>query len=216
MPITYETVTLEQATRAIGIYNRGEYRGVRSVHLDERAAALFAGGLSSTLPGILGQITFVGRDYGGVAGFPAALELAPAIANDILAVRDSYAAAAATAPDVMSESTPHSTLTALYSPFVRPFHGKRRWHVWATKFWHFLNPLAFPMEDSRVDKFYRLFNKSHSVDKYEDLLRLHREFTSERAEWVPRLRKAERRIMSCDSKLWDKVYYGVYELTDAE
>jgi hypothetical protein len=28
--------------------------------------------------------------------------------------------------------------------------------VWGTKFWYFLNPDAFPIEDSRVDRFFVL------------------------------------------------------------
>jgi hypothetical protein len=65
------------------------------------------------------------------------------------------------------------------------------WLVWAAKFWHHLNPPAFPIEDSRVDDFFMLNNRSASVDKYLDLLNRFRRFVVLHQDWLQHLRQAD-------------------------
>ena len=82
--------------------------------------------------------------------------------------------------------------------------------VRASKFWHFLNPDAFVLEDSRGDRFFGL-TRPNSVGKYFELLRRFEEFTTRREDWLPVLRAADRGEAWNDVKLWDKAFYGAYE-----
>jgi hypothetical protein len=86
--------------------------------------------------------------------------------------------------------------------------GKKNWQVWGTKFWHFLNPDAFPIEDSRVDKFFVLTDLN-SVDKYLKFLNRFREFALSHQEWLAQLRQVDGGLAWCDNKLWDKMCYGL-------
>jgi hypothetical protein len=95
----------------------------------------------------------------------------------------------------------------LYRPFVKPLYGKSNWLVWATKFWHFLNPDAFPIEDSRVDTFL-VIDRSNSVNGYLSFCNKFREFSLSRQDWLPELRQVDGGLAWCDNKLWDKVFYG--------
>jgi len=147
-----------------------------------------------------------------VAGFPVALSLAPEIASDIMSTRDAFEHAASSAPKITDGVANRTSVEILYGPFIKPLHGKKNWQVWATKFWHFLNPDAFPIEDSRVDRFFKLAAKSHSADKYMELLRRFAEFRREYDVWLPKLRVADEGQAWSDNKLWDKVCYGVEEL----
>ena len=94
---------------------------------------------------------------------------------------------------------------------MKPLHGKSKWQTWAAKFWHFLNPDAFPVEDSRVDKFFGLV-QTNSSQKYVTLLGRFREFDLAHQSWLPQLRKVDSGHAWCDNKLWDKVCYGVVEV----
>jgi hypothetical protein len=212
MSVHHSTITIEVAIKAIRAYNSGLYRGVKNIDLDCRARQMFSVGLSITPEGILEQVRFIGKDYGGVAAFPVALSLAPAIANDIYAVRDRYAALVRSAPPLLVSPSSSSVVAELYTPFVKLVHGKRKWQVWAAKFWHFLNPDAFPIEDSRVDKFFGLAGRVHSVDKYVTFLHRFREFAIAHQDWLVPLREADEGHSWCENKLWDKLCYGVVEL----
>ena len=82
---------------------------------------------------------------------------------------------------IVSKAADRSAIEILYRPFVKPLVDKNRrktsnWLVWAAKFWHHLNPLAFPNEDSRVDDFFVLSGDSVSVDKYMKLSNRFRSF----------------------------------------
>lgn len=213
MPVDYRTITLDVAVRAVQAYNSGCYAGgIKNPDLDRRALQLFANGLAGSLDGVLEQVRFIGVDYGGAAGFRAAYSLAPAIARDIHVVRDRYAALATGAPPIVQVPSSVEVITELYAPFVKPLHGRRNWQVWAAKFWHFLNPEAFPVEDSRVDHFFRLSGRPHSPQKYVLLSHRFREFALAHHDWLPPLRAADGGHAWCDNKLWDKVCYGVVEL----
>jgi hypothetical protein len=206
--VTWNTITLEQALAGVRGYNRE----VSNIDLDSQARQRFAPGLDMTLAGIREQVNFIGDDYGGVQGFPKALTLVPNIAEAIFTSRASFARSASDAPHVLCGSASREALLILYQPFVTaPLHGKRNWYVWATKFWHFLNPDAFPIEDSRVDTFFGLKGRDASVKKYEEFLCRYQRFISERRDWVPGLQEADQGLAWCENKLWDKVFYQVAE-----
>ena len=215
---TWRTVTLENAKYAVKIYNEGLYGCVKNPDLDERARQMFANGLGSTTEQIARQVDFIGRDYGGAAGFKAAYSLVPDITRDIAGNRERYEKAATSAHPIRSEIPNRSTVEILYRPFVKPLHGKSNWPVWASKFWHFLNPDAFPIEDSRVDTFF-VISDPNSVDKYLKLLKRFREFALSHEGWVLHLRQvdgsADGEVPCSENKLWDKVFYGLGELSSS-
>ena len=135
---------------------------------------MFADGLGLTSEKIERQVTFIGDDYGGVAGRPAAINLARDIARDIFERREEYEKAATRAPSILTGIPDRNAIEVLYRPFVKPLIDKNKretsnWLVWAAKFWHHLNSDAFPIEESRVDAFFKL-NDYASVDKYMKLL----------------------------------------------
>ena len=209
--INFENVTVEDAEQAVRIYNAGTYAkaGVKNTNVDTRARELFADGLGVTVERVILQLTYIGREYGGVAGFPAALILAPAIGRDIFADRVEYEAAICRAQPLRDALPTRDALELGFHPFVKELHGKKHWMTWATKFWHFLNVETFLMEDSTVDKFFKLQNKAVSLDKYEQLLELHTGFTAKHEAWLPRLKAVDAGLAWSDIKLWDKVCYGM-------
>jgi hypothetical protein len=207
---TYRTVTLQIAQSAIKAYNIGSYGCLKNPDLDQQALDMFSDGLGSSSGKIGRQVEFIGRDYGGAAGFKAAYALVPDITRDIVANREHYEQAAASALPLPTQLPSRDAIEILYRPFVKPLHGKSNWQVWATKFWHFLNPEAFPIEDSRVDKFFVL-SDVNSVDKYLKFLKRFREFSLSHQEWLPQLRQVDGGLAWCDNKLWDKMCYGLGE-----
>ncbi|MDA1278285.1 MAG: hypothetical protein O2960_30190 [Verrucomicrobia bacterium] len=213
MTIDYTNITIAIAQDAVRAYNNGCYSGgVKNPEIDREALALFRGGLGSTTEQVHEQVRFIGIDYGGAAGFKAAYALVPAIADDISAVRDHYYAVAKNASPVLQRPHSKSVIEELFAPFVKEIHGKRNWLVWAAKFWHFLNPDAFPILDSRVDVFFRTRGRLQSVEKYTFVCGLFRDFAISHAEWLPPLRKTDGGLAWCDNKLWDKMCYGLGEL----
>jgi len=207
---TYRTITLQIAETAVKAYNGGTYGCLKNPDLDQQARDMFADGLGSSSGKIGRQVEFIGRDYGGAAGFKAAYSLVPDITRDIIANREQYEEAAIAALPILSQVPSRDTIEILYRPFVKTLHGKSNWQVWATKFWHFLNPDAFPIEDSRVDKFFVL-SDVNSVDKYLKFLNRFREFSLSHQEWLPQLRQVDGGLAWCDNKLWDKMCYGLAE-----
>jgi hypothetical protein len=225
---TYKTVTLDRACKAVKVYNKGLYGCVKNPDLDKRAHDMFAGGLGSTLGKLERQVVFIGDDYGGIAGRPAALKLAPDIARDIFRIRESYEQAAGSALPIVSNAADRGTIEILYRPFVKPLVDKNgpetsNWLVWAAKFWHHLNPLAFPIEDSRVDDFFVLTGDFASVDKYMKFSDRFRSFALSHEDWLPQLRQADGGVdgevdgmpVCSDNKLWDKMIYGLGDLDRA-
>jgi hypothetical protein len=225
---THQTVTLARACQAVKVYNDGLYGCVKNPDLDKRAHRMFANGLGSTLGEIERQVTFIGDDYGGVAGRPAALKLAPDIARDIFQNREEYKRTSSCALPILSQTADQTEIEILYRPFVRPLIDKNgretsNWLVWAAKFWHHLNPPAFPIEDSRVDDFFCLNNDVASVGKYMKLLDRFSGFVLSHQDWLPHLRQADGGVdgevegapLCSDNKLWDKMIYGLGDLDRA-
>jgi hypothetical protein len=65
------------------VYNEGLYGCLKNPEVDQQARDMFADGFGSTSAEILRQVEFIGRNYGGAAGFKAAYSLAPDITRDI-------------------------------------------------------------------------------------------------------------------------------------
>jgi len=212
---TWKTVTLETAKQGVKAYNDLKWIENGTVRcnadIDREARDMFAERLGRTEHKILQQVEFIGRDYGGVAGFPSAISVAPDIAADIYKSRSEYEHAAYSARPVLGEIPSREAIEALYRPFVKPIHGKSNWLVWATKFWHFLNPDAFPIEDSRVHVFF-VITQPNSVDKYLSFCKRFRGFALSHQEWLPELRQVDGGTAWCDNKLWDKMCYGLGDL----
>ncbi|MFY9907906.1 MAG: hypothetical protein WBD45_10930 [Terriglobales bacterium] len=224
---TCQTVTLDRACRAVEVYNHGLDGVVVKADLDIRAHKMFAGSLGSTRDEIEQQLRFIGSDYGGVAGRPAALKLAPNIAHDIYQNREEYERIASSALPILSEVADRNAIEVLYRPFVQPLVDKNgretsNWKVWAAKFWHHLNPHAFPIRDSRVDRIF-ILPSSNAIDEYLELLNRFRAFVVSHQEWLPRLRQTDGGVdgevdglpMCSDNKLWDKMCYGLVDLDEA-
>jgi len=211
MKVTYQTASLADAERGIRIYNQGLYGYVKNPDLDDRARVMFEGGLGSTIQEILRQVEFIGKDYGGAAGFKAAYSLAPEIARDMLANRTAYVQAIQSAQPILLGLPSRGAMQTLYRPFVKEIHGKRNWLVWGNKFWHHLKPDAFPIEDRFVDGFFQITD-SPSVDKYMKFLQRFRSFVLARRDWVPSMRRIDGNVDSVpcsENKLWDKMFYGL-------
>ncbi len=130
------------------------------------------------------------------------------IANAIFASRENYASAIARARPLIESLPSRESVAFLCKPFIQPCEGKRNWLVWGTKFWHFLNPEAFPIEDSRVDSFFKLAWNQDPVKRYLVMMHAFREFALTHEAWVPALRAADEDFSSVN-KLWDKVFFGV-------
>jgi hypothetical protein len=189
---TYQSATLDRACRAVEVYNHGlDGRGVPKADLDIRAHKMFANGLGSTKADIEQQLRFIGGDYGGVAGFPSAITLAPVITKDIFDIREEYERTAASAHGILSQVADRSTIEFLFHPFVQVLGNKSNWLVWAVKFWHHLNRDAFPIESSEVDAFFRVTSYRSQVDRYMTLLNRFRTFVLSHRDWLPHLRQAD-------------------------
>jgi hypothetical protein len=215
---TYSTLTIDRALLAINVYNRGLYSEMPNPDLDERARALFEGGLGTTTDEILEQVNFAGKDYGGAAGFKAAYALAPDIARDIAANRAQFEQAVREAQPILIQVPRQAAIDILYSPFVKPLHGKSNWHVWFTKFCFWLNQRAFPIEDRYVNDFFKIV-ENNSPGKYQRFAEKFRTFTLANQSWLPAMRKVDDGSDSqpcSDNKLWDKVFYGLGKMADAE
>jgi hypothetical protein len=225
---TCQTVSLDRACRAVEVYNKGlDGHGVVKDDLDIRARKMFANGIGRSKEKIAEQLRFIGSDYGGVAGRPAALNLAPNIAHDIFQNREEYERLAYSALPILSEVADRNTIKVLYRPFVQPLVDKNgretsNWKVWAAKFWHHLNPRAFPIRDSRVDTFF-ILPSSNPIDEYLELLKRFRTFVVSHQEWLQQLRQADGGVdgevdgvpVCSDNKLWDKMCYGLVDLDNA-
>jgi hypothetical protein len=220
---TCQTVSLDRACRAVEVYNKGlDGHGVVKDDLDIRARKMFANGIGSSREKIAEQLRFIGSDYGGVAGFPSAIVLASDIAHDIFENRKEFEVAAISASPILSRVADRGTICLLYRPFVKPLYGKSNWKVWAAKFWHHLNPRAFPIRDSRVDRFF-ILPSSNPIDEYLELLNRFRAFVVSHQEWLPHLRQVDGEVdgkvdgipVCSDNKLWDKMCYGLVDLDNA-
>jgi hypothetical protein len=213
----YKTITLDKAKRAVAAYNNGTYfRCRKNVDIDLKGRDLFQHGLGFTRDQMLEQLEFIGLDYGGVRAHRKALTLAPAIATDILADRANYANALTSTAPILVQLPSRNIIDVLFRPFKKRLLAKGRtwnnWLVWATKFWHFPNPGAFPIEDGRADEFFLIGSAKDPVDKYLAFADRFRDFVLSHRSWLPALRQADCGTQCSDNKLWDKIWYGLGEL----
>jgi hypothetical protein len=75
---------------------------------------MFAEGLGLTSAKILEQVQFIGKNYGGVAGRPAALVSAPAIAGEIFQKRADDEHTVTAALNILSGIPSRDTIEILY------------------------------------------------------------------------------------------------------
>jgi hypothetical protein len=229
LAITWKTITLESAKEAVRAYNQqkwtdtdgdGRYVSRSNLDIDTEARALFAQGLGRNAEEVQQPVRFIGRGggwgYGGVAGYQVALTLAPAIAADIHKNRAEYEHAALSAAPLARQIPNRNTIETLFQPFVKPLvekngRMKKNWLVWASKFWHFLNPEAFPIEDSRVDVFFGV-TLMQPVEAYLDFCRKLKSFADSHQDWLVELRQVDDGKSWCDNKLWDKMCYSLPDL----
>lgn len=209
--MTHMTIDLETAKKAVLAYNHGTYGARKNLDLDEEGRRLFSGGLGRAVADIERQVRFVGVDYGGAAGFKAAYSLVPAIAQDLCASQPKYGKTVRDARPILETPAVVALVHEVFLPFVKPLHQKRNWLVWASKFWHFLNPEAFPVLDSRVSRFLGVSGDRNSPEKYVLMTEKFREFALAHRDWVPELRSVDVGLSWSETKLWDKVMFGVGE-----
>lgn len=206
MNVKWNTVTLDQCIEAIRKYNSAT--GKQGIQLDVKARELFRNGLGQTVEVIQKQVRFIGYDYGGAAGFRLAVtELPPKIANYIFSVRDEYVKAATKTQPLVKEIPDRNCIKFLYKAFQFPVNNKNNWLVWGTKFWHFLNLNAFPIDDRRARYFFDIKDNKNRIDEYCDFITRFREFLIAHQGWEPKLWEVDGRLAWSNIKLWDKVAY---------
>lgn len=212
-----DTIALPEAITAISAYNNGVYgkTGRKNIDIDNDARQRFSGGLGETLPEIKGQVRFIGQDYGGTANTLAGQLLPARIGQDIYSVRDEYAARISSALPLINIVPDQKLIELLFQPFEQILespNGKRvwkNWLTWGTKFWHFLNPDAFPILDSRAKKFFSVTTHVNVLQTYREYMEVYRASMMHHQNWFPRLRQIDGGLAWNDVKLWDKVAYEV-------
>lgn len=209
MNTKWNTVILDECIEAINKYNQGIYgkTGKKNTDIDSEACALFRNGLGQTVEVIQKQVRFIGNDYGGAAFRLAVTELPPKIANYIFSVRDEYVKAATETQPLVKEIPDRNCIEFLYKAFQFPVNNKKNWLVWGTKFWHFLNPNAFPINDRRARIFFDIKDNKNRIDEYCDFISRFREFIIAHQDWEPKLWEADGELAWSSIKLWDKVAY---------
>lgn len=137
------------AVRAVNAYNADCYRGRSNLEIDRTAYERFLLGLPRKRLELVDLVRFVGEDYGGAQrrflphGY---FEEAALLVARLHPVLDQYLATVAAASPLEDRAPSLEMLTSL----LMPFHGSKRWPVWASKTLHFLRPDVFPILDSRA------------------------------------------------------------------
>lgn len=215
MKVTYRTLTLSQAVAAIKSYNTGIYgrSGRLNTDIDHEGLILFKVGLSQNREGLTSQIAWVGKDYGGSAHTIAQGELPSKIADAILQNFSAYV-------ELVNRQKPLNQcipsiidIQTLYKPFQQtvqtPNRTLKNWLVWATKVWHFLNPDAFQIMDSRTKKFYQVSASADVVSQYMQLQTNAQTLHIKNQAWLQQMRLVDGGLAWSDLKLWDKVAYEI-------
>lgn len=198
-------------------YNEGLCRTTRkqvrrNVEVDVAARQHFECGLGESGARIREQVEFIGDEYGGVAGRPGALSLIDAIAGSLASQRNELVHTARGLPSLVESVAALRDLERLFDPFIHALGRQSRWHVWAWKFWHFVNPSAVAIPDSRVDGFFGLQALPAGAQKYEQFASRYRDYIVARRAWLPALQEADG-LGSTELKVWDKVFYILPELS---
>lgn len=213
MACTYDTVTIADALDAIRRYNRGVYgkSGKTNLDIDREGKSLFQNGLEGNKEGLERQIRWVGKDYGGTAHTIASKELPSRIADTILEDWDAYRSKMLGQHPLIEGTMSEALIRVLYQPFTQRLETDKRslknWMTWATKVWHFVNPEAFQIMDSRAKRFYRISTSKDPVDSYLELGEKTRELLLKREAWLADMRAVDQGEAWSDLKLWDKVAY---------
>ena len=136
--------------RLLIAYNAGYYAPAKksNVEADADAYRLFAGGLARDLPGLVRQLVFLGKDFGGAKVIQFE-RVSRVIAERILADRG-YHDHLATQPSMEHAGLPTAAVQRALAPFVglpADVGRKRNFAVWASKVLHFSRLEAFPVLD---------------------------------------------------------------------
>jgi len=210
---TYDTVTLANALDAIRRYNRGVYgkSGRTNLEIDRDGKSRFHNGLERRKEKLERQIRWVGKDYGGTAHTIASKELPSRIADTILEDWDAYRSKIIGQPPLIENTMSEAVIRELYRPFIQRLDTKNRtlknWMTWGTKVWHFVNPEAFQIMDSRAKRFYRISTSKDPVAAYLELEEKAKELLLRYEKWLVDMRAADQGEAWSDLKLWDKVAY---------
>lgn len=147
VPLNLDAATIR---RLLVAYNAGYYAPAKkpNVEADADAYRLFAQGLARNLPGLVRQLVFLGKDFGGAKVIKFE-EVSRVIAGRILAGR-SYHDHLAAQPSMEHAGLPTVAVQRALAPFVNlpaDVGRKRNFAVWASKVLHFSHLDAFPVLD---------------------------------------------------------------------
>jgi len=215
MACTYDTVTKADALNAIRSYNQGKYdkSGRTNLEIDREGKSLFQDGLKREKGALEDQIRWVGNDYGGAAHTIASKELPSPIADTILQDWDAYYSRIIEQRPLIENTMSKMVIRELYRPFRQRIETEKRtlmnWMTWGTKVWHFVNPDAFQIMDSRAKRFYRVATSKDPVAAYLELEDRARKLLLSHKAWLADMRAADQGEAWSDLKLWDKVAYQV-------
>jgi len=171
----FTEISQNDAEEAIFDYNSGKDSfGKKNVDVDKEARAIFDGGLGQTLDEIKHQVEFIGNNYEGLKyfknneGHKISLKISKAIYN----FRNVF-----TSSIKKYDNYEALDINYIWDDIFYPFSkgnigGKNDYKVWATKFWHFLNPSTFPIMDSRSVYFYAIDHIKCKKFQYNSCLRI--------------------------------------------
>lgn len=205
MGIRFDEVTAVNAVRS---YNAGVYRGRRNIEVGQIAFDRFRDGLPVDNAALVDAIRFVGEDYGGAQrrflprGYA---EEAALIVSHLGPVTERWNNAAIAAAPILECAPPESLLAYL----LTPFHGTKRWPVWASKTLHFIRPAAFPVLDSRAKRALGMPNLGSSAVDYHRYSVACRDALLENATSLNAARDADSGTSPSDLKLLDKILYEI-------
>lgn len=202
------TIILDAQTAASAVrrYNSGSYRGRSNIGIDRAAYERFNGNVPTDPAALVDAIRFVGDEYGGAQrrflphGYA---EEAALIVSHLLPILPEWRAAVAAATPLEEGSVSELTAALL----LAPFHGTKRWPVWATKTLHFIRPDAFPIMDSRAKISMGMKNLGSTARDYAHFSDVLRQVLLCNAEALEAAREADAGASPSDVKLLDKILY---------
>ena len=202
------TLILDPQTTADAVrrYNSGSYRGRSNIDIDRAAYARFNGDIPTDPVSLVDAIRFVGDEYGGAQrrflphSYTAEAAL---IASHLIPVLAEWRAAVAAAVPLREGSISEHTASLL----LAPFHGTKRWPVWATKTLHFIRPDAFPILDSRAKIALGMKNLASTARDYARFSDVLRQLLLSNDDILNAARSADSGASPSDVKLLDKILY---------
>jgi hypothetical protein len=198
------------AARAVREYNSDTYRGRTNLEIDRTAYQRFRTGMPRERSALVDAVRFVGEDYGGAQrrflphdyGEEAAL-----IVDQLYPVLDSWQATV----DMARPLAAVLPTADIFAALLAPFHGTKRWPVWASKTLHFLRPDAFPILDSRAKVALGMRNLGSSPREYSRFCAVFRTAMAENHGAIDAARAADDGNSASEIKLLDKILYQLGE-----